>query len=274
MDELTSKVTTRHHAIEDRRWQWIERWLNAVRLHPNSRRSYEREWRRFLDYLATPLWEVTGRDIRAYKESLQGQLSINSIDVAMTALKSFYRWAETVDGDLYLYNPAASVRIERFEGTNLEQPSPEALAEVSAVVGAQAELGYCRNLAIYRVLLLGLSAEVITNLNIGSWKTALDGNPILLITSLDRPTPTQIDLPEETATAIADYLELRQQYRETPLTNDLPLFVNHHRSHKYHDRRMSYRRLYAIVRQWADLAGIDSLKPQTFKKAIKQQSNR
>jgi integrase/recombinase XerD len=269
MDELKPRVTIKHHAIEDRRWQWVERWLNAVRLHPNSRRSYEREWRRFLDYLDTPLWEVTGRDIRAYKESLQGSLSVNSIDVAMTALKSFYRWAETVDGDLYLYNPAASVRIERFESANLEHPSPAALAEVSAIVGAQGELGYCRNLAIYRVLLLGLSAEVITNLNIGSWKTNLDGNPILLITSLDRPTPTQIDLPEEAATAIADYLELRQQHRDTPLTTDLPLFVNHHQSHKYRDRRMSYRRLYAIVRQWADLAGIDSLKPQTFKKAIR-----
>jgi len=109
-------------AVDDSRLQVVETWLASESLKPNSRRAYARELQRFLVWSELDWETFTQADLALYKDDLKavkaesGETSVNSVNVALTALRSFFNWycAQAVPvGAPARVNPTLGVKFER-----------------------------------------------------------------------------------------------------------------------------------------------------------------
>lgn len=108
----------------DLRWLRVSEFFNAKVIAPNTKKIYKRELRRFLGWTESAGNNINNRDIASYKhylESLQSdngkrQLSPATVALAMTALKSFFKWMVT---SYYIaQNPTVAVTIPPQKSRN------------------------------------------------------------------------------------------------------------------------------------------------------------
>ncbi len=83
----------------DIRWPLVQEYLRSSNLSPNSRKLYERELKRFLGWTQFQWADLKQRHLGQYKAYLMElrlsngkKLSKNSLNSALTALKSFFKW--------------------------------------------------------------------------------------------------------------------------------------------------------------------------------------
>jgi len=124
---------------------------------------------RFLSWTDCSFGEITPRHIAQYKAYLKEQgLAVASINRALAALKSFFKWLSQAYPNLVESNPTPSVSLDK-----LPLPPPRDLSprELKALYEALAERGetQMRDTALLSVLGHGLRASEVCHLDVADY---------------------------------------------------------------------------------------------------------
>ncbi len=236
----------------DPRLPVVATFLASERLKPNSRKAYQRELYRFLVWTDQDWDSLTTADLALYKDdrkamqSEQGEASVNSINVALTALKSFFAWycaQPLAGGQPARVNPTTGLRFER-----VPLPPPQDLS-ATAIEWLHTALAYTdetqlRDRALVQILSHGLRASELVSLDVGHY----DGQR-LHIERTKTHEPRTVPLSKLGRAAIDGYLMARAEAGAV-LTPERPLVHSYSPRHE----RLSYQGVYKVVKRLGTLA--------------------
>jgi len=236
---------------DDPRLQVVATYLASNSLRPNTRRAYARELQRFLVWTDQDWDSITTADLALYKDdrkamqSEQGEASVNSINVALTALKSFFAWycaQPLAGGQPARVNPTTGLRFER-----VPLPPPQDLS-ATAIEWLHTALAYTdetqlRDRALVQILSHGLRASELVSLDVGHY----DGRR-LHIERTKTHEPRTVPLSKLGRAAIDVYLTSRRAAGD--LTPEQPLVHSYSPRHE----RLSYQGVYKVVKRLGTLA--------------------
>ncbi|MCU0569417.1 MAG: tyrosine-type recombinase/integrase [Oculatellaceae cyanobacterium Prado106] len=250
--------------ITDLRWLLIEEFLNSARLSANSRKAYQRELRRFLDWTDLGWGDLKSRHLGQYKHFLMEALSVrhgkplspSSINAALTALKSFFSWACRVHPQRVPVNPTVGLRFEKVPLPPAQSLSEAEVAQVWAAL-EQLQETRSRDKALIHLLSHGLRAGEVVDLNLA----AFDGR-ILFLADTKTDEPRLVPLRRESVAVLEQYLQERREDREG-LSGDRPLILSMQGPRK--GDRLSYHGIYFVVEKIGAIAGLPDLHPHLFR---------
>jgi integrase/recombinase XerD len=266
--ELRTKIAPRGRPAQiatptDIRWPVVQEFLRSSSLSPNSRKLYERELKRFLGWTQCRWSELQSRHLGLYKAYLMElevatgkKLSKNSLNSALTALKSFFRWLCQFHPELCLKNPTEGVKFERVPLPPAQNLTPEEMERVWSAIAQRTETKL-RDFAMVQLLSHNLRAGEVASANVGSF----DGR-LVTLTQTKNKRPRIVPLSEAGQQAIQAYLEWRRGQGET-LTSDSPLILSHHQG--WEGDRLSYHGIYFAVERIGELARLPELHPHQFR---------
>ncbi len=247
----------------DIRWPVVQEFLRSSSLSPNSRKLYERELKRFLGWTQCRWSELQSRHLGLYKAylmelevSMGKKLSKNSLNSALTALKSFFRWLCQFHPELCFKNPTEGVKFERVPLPPAQNLTPEEMERVWSAIAQRTETRL-RDFAMVQLLSHNLRAGEVASANVGSF----DGR-LVTLTQTKNKQPRIVPLSEAGQQAIQTYLEWRRSQGET-LTPESPLILSHHQG--WEGDRLSYHGIYFAVERIGELAGLPELHPHQFR---------
>jgi integrase/recombinase XerD len=247
----------------DIRWPTVQEFLRSSSLSPNSRKLYERELKRFLGWTKCRWSELQSRHLGLYKAYLMQlevgtgkKLSKNSLNSALTALKSFFRWLCQFHPEQCSKNPTEGVKFERVPMPPAQSLKPEEMERVWTVIAQRTETRL-RDFAMVQLLSHNLRAGEVASANVGSF----DGR-LVTLTETKSKRPRIVPLCEAGQQAIETYLEWRRGQGEG-LTPESPLILSHHQG--WEGDRLSYHGIYFAVERIGELAGLPALHPHQFR---------
>jgi len=232
--------------LDDTRLAIVETWLASESLKPNTRKAYARELQRFLVWSEQDWDTFTQADLALYKDDLKAVKaesgeSNNSVNVALTALRSFFNWycaqAVTVGAPARV-NPTLGVKFERVPLPPPKDVSQTALEWLDAALEYTQETQQ-RDRALVQVLGHGLRAGELVGLNVVSY----DGKRVHIVHTKTHE-PRTVPLCQAGRTTLNNYLSGRTTAGEV-LTPERPLV------HSYSSRseRLSYQGVYQVVKR-------------------------
>jgi integrase/recombinase XerD len=247
----------------DIRWPIVQEYLRSGSLSPNSRKLYERELKRFLGWTQCRWSELQSRHLGLYKAYLielevatGKKLAKNSLNSALTALKSFFRWLCQFHPELCLKNPTEGVKFERVPMPSAQNLTPEEMERVWSAIAQRTETRL-RDFAMVQLLSHNLRAGEVASASVGSF----DGR-LVTLTQTKNKQPRIVPLSDAGQQAIQNYLEWRRGQGET-LTPESPLILSHHQG--WEGDRLSYHGIYFAVERIGELAGLPELHPHQFR---------
>jgi integrase/recombinase XerD len=266
--ELRTKIAPRGRPAQiatptDIRWPVVQEFLRSSSLSPNSRKLYERELKRFLGWTQCRWSELQSRHLGLYKAYLMElevatgkKLSKNSLNSALTALKSFFRWLCQFHPELCLKNPTEGVKFERVPMPPAQSLKPEEMERVWNAIAQRTDTRL-RDFAMVQLLSHNLRAGEVASANVGSF----DGR-LVTLTQTKNKQPRIVPLSETGQQAIENYLEWRRGQGES-VTPESPLILSHHQG--WEGDRLSYHGIYFAVERIGELAGLPNLHPHQFR---------
>lgn len=247
----------------DIRWPMVQEFLRSSSLSPNSQKLYDRELRRFLGWTQCRWSELQSRHLGLYKAYLMElevstgkKLAKNSLNSALTALKSFFRWLCQFHPEHCLKNPTEGVKFERVPLPPAQNLTPEEMERVWNAIAQRTETRL-RDFAMVQLLSHNLRAGEVASANVGSF----DGR-LITLTQTKNKQPRIVPLSEAGQQAIQTYLEWRRGQGET-VTPESPLILSHHQG--WEGDRLSYHGIYFAVERIGELAGLPELHPHQFR---------
>jgi len=248
----------------DLRWIKVQEFLRSSGLSPNTRRSYERELKRFINWTELHWQDMRSRHLGQYKEYLMEQvetdqkkpLSKNSINAALTALKSFFNWLSLTYPEILNANPTVGVKFEKVPLPPAQSLTPEQVRRVWEALEFLEETRQ-RDTVLVHILSHGLRAGEIITLNVA----AFDGK-LLFLADTKTDEPRLVPLRRESREVVKDYLQWRESQGEV-LTSERPLILSHHKMRR--GERLSYHGIYFAVEKIGELAGLPDLHPHQFR---------
>ncbi|PZD70820.1 Tyrosine recombinase XerC [Acaryochloris thomasi RCC1774] len=247
----------------DIRWPVVQEFLRASNLAANSRKLYERELKRFLGWTHSAWSELKLRQLGQYKAYLMEHevkpgktLSKSSVNAALTALKSFFRWLNTFHPELCPENPTEGVKFERLPVPMPQDISAENMEKVWAAV-VQRGRTQVRDLALLHLLASGMRSGEVVATNVGSF----DGRLISIPISKNKQ-PRLVPLSPAGQKAVAEYLDWRRDQGEE-LQPDFPLFLSQHRG--WGGQRLSYQGVYQMVEAIGEISGVPDIHPHRLR---------
>lgn len=230
----------------------IAEFLQAKNLALKSEKAYRLDLNRFTrwcdspgsPYQQQPWREVTARQLRHFKTYLQQdlQLSAGTIRRTLSTLKQFFDWLQ--DNEFIQSHPARTLELPEAPEPTAKDLSTQEVEWLyrAATLSKLPE----RNTAIVSVLLHGLRAEEICNLNVADF----DGVR-LHIHKAKRGSIGTVPLKPQAQQHLLRYLEWRQAHTEgnraagTEIASDCPLFISY--SPRNRHQRLGYDGLYKLV---------------------------
>lgn len=257
-------ISAKIAAPTDIRWIKVLEFLRSNNLALNSRKLYERELKRFLEWTQLHYHELRPRHFGLYKEYLRDEvktdaqkpLSKSSINAGVAALKSFFKWMCYTYPDIIATNPMLGVKLEKVPLPPAQSLTPEQMERVWSALELLKETKQ-RDTTLVHILSHGLRAGEIVELNVGSF----DGK-LLFLPDTKTNEPRLVPLTKESRSVLQEYLRSRQQLGEE-LNSLTPLMISHHAS--YQGERLSYYGIYFAVEKIGELAGIEDLHPHQFR---------
>ena len=247
----------------DIRWPLVQEFLRSSSLSSNSQKLYERELKRFLGWTQCRWSELQSRHLGLYKAYLMEleittgkKLSKNSLNSALTALKSFFRWLCQFHPELCPKNPTEGVKFERVPLPPAQNLTPREMERVWSAVAQRTETRL-RDLAMVQLLSHNLRAGEVASANVGSF----DGRLVTLRETKNKQ-PRIVPLSEAGQQAIQSYLDWRRSQGEA-LAPERPLILSHHQG--WEGERLSYHGIYFAVERIGELAGLPELHPHQFR---------
>lgn len=248
----------------DLRYLKIREFLNSSNFAPDTRKSYERELERFLQWTELLWGEITPRHLSQYKVYLMQEvetdrgkpLAKSSINSALTALKSCFGWLSLTYPHLVATDPTVGIKFEKIPLPPAQSLTPEQIQPVWSALDYLGETKQ-RDTALLHVLSHGLRAGEVVGLNVG----AFDGK-LLFVADSKNNEPRLVPLRQASCEALQQYLSWRQQLGEE-LKCDRPLLLSHHVTRR--GQRLSYHDIYFAIEKIGQLAGVPELHPHTFR---------
>ncbi|ABW32066.1 tyrosine-type recombinase/integrase [Acaryochloris marina] len=248
----------------DIRWPMVQEFLRNSNLSPNSQKLYERELKRFLGWTHFRWSDLTLRHLGQYKVYLmelkvaEGKtLSKNSLNSALTALKSFFKWLTQFHPELCPTNPTKGVKFEKVPLPPAQNLTPEEMTRVWDAI-TQREQTQLRDLALVQLLSHNLRAGEVVTANVGSF----DGR-LISITKTKNNQPRLVPLSTEGQQVVQEYLDWRKDQQGEALSAESPLILSHHQG--WEGQRLSYHGVYFAVEDIGRLAELPDLHPHQFR---------
>ena len=182
-----------------------------------------------------------------YRQQLiEAKLAPSTINVRLSALKSFVDYARTVEQCNYNLADVTCLKVESYgDTTGIAVAGFKEMLQIpdrSTIKGI-------RDYAILRLLWdNALRRNEICSLDVGDF----DKSGRLSILGKGKIQKSQIDLSPATTIAISQWLTARDNYRSSD-----PLFTSLDRRSKGH--RLDGSTIYRLVRKFSDAAGIDKI---------------
>jgi integrase/recombinase XerC/integrase/recombinase XerD len=253
MNENTTEQTSLILSTKNGLKNLIQEFLLSLDLKQNSKKTYERQMRRFVQWvLKTKLSNPDREDILAYKEYLESQhLSSLTISGYIVVIRRFFEYLESIK-----FYPNIARGIKGMKRSKGFRKDPLTLRQIQLLLnGIKKDTPQgIRDYAIINLLIrTGLRTIEIVRTNIGDIRQE-SGEEVLWIQGKGRDTKDEfVLLTEETAIPINEYLKKRD--RKTKKEND-PLFMSH--SDRNFGKRLTTRSISRIVKDNLRLVGIDS----------------
>lgn len=192
-----------------------------------TRRAYRQAWAAFLRFAPVVPEQVTQDDIIAYRRHLETSASPKTgkpytqttINLHLSALASFFTWAK--DRGLRSDNPTDGVKRKAVtpygKATWLHSEDGEDI-RLLAKIDETTPRGLRDRAIMLLFLTLALRVAEVASLKVGSMRR--QGKKTFLTYTRKRGYTKEIELPQETAQAIDEYLKTRD-----PLNDSSPLFT-------------------------------------------------
>ena len=229
----------------------VHEFLRSSNLEANSRRLYERELKQFMAWADVPFGSVTASLLGRYRAYLEQErrtqkgtpLSRNSINAAITALKSFFGWLHLTYPHQCPNNPAVSVK---WLKTTLSTPQDLSQAALGWIWATLPLLGESRDRdeLLIHLLIHGLRASEVVGLSIASF----DGDAVFLAETKTHQSRL-VPLSQSSLKLVQRYLNWRREALGDSLSPEAPLVVSLHPG--YRGKRISYGGIYAAVERIA-----------------------
>ncbi|NJK30563.1 MAG: tyrosine-type recombinase/integrase [Acaryochloris sp. RU_4_1] len=251
-------------APADLRWSRVEEFFCSRELRPNTRKSYERAFRAFLNWTDKGSQDITARDIDRYKEYLKalpsergGQRSPATINLALAALQSLFKWL--CSRDYIAKDPMLLIEMLKPDPVLSQEWSAD---EVKRLLAATKQRGQTaqRDRALLWVLLHGLRAREVEALNLADF----DGQRLHIREAKD-DSVGQVPLLSEAISALQGYLNARDE----GMGSESPLFVSESNNSK--GQRLSYWGIYKVVKDLAAIAGVEDSHPHRGRHTVATQ---
>ena len=261
-----AELTESRENRPDLRLERVREFLYSSNLAANTQKSYRLELERFVRWSDKAWIDVTPRDIARFKRYLMQEcfndrgkpLSASSVNQALTALKSFFKWFQLsgyLDHSTVL--PTAAVKFEKL-GTPLPRHlSTEQMEAIWQVLSGEEDIDL-RDRSLLAVLTHGLRAEDVSLLNVGNY----DGVRLRFTRKKDKGEAI-VPLRQAARNHVDAYLEQRRSQREV-LTSESPLFLSY--DFRTPGKRLGYQGIYYFAKiKLGKAAGIVDLTPHRFR---------
>ncbi len=252
----------------DLRLDRVRTFLDSSNLSKNTWRAYGKELERFTQWSNKAWADVTPRDIANFKRYLINEcrtpkgkpLMPASVNQAITALKSFYRWYQ-LSGylDYTAVLPTAAIKFEKLGKPLPKHLSPEQMAAIAEAVSQGGDEVKLRDRALLAVLKHGLRAGDVSALNVGNY----EGLRLRFVRDKDN-TEALVPLRQAARDEIDAYLEWRRREQWEVLNPDSPLLLSH--DFRTPGQRLGYQGIYYFVKnRLGEATGIPNLTPHRFR---------
>ncbi|MBD1845551.1 phage integrase N-terminal SAM-like domain-containing protein [Cyanobacteria bacterium FACHB-63] len=250
----------------DLRQTFVESFLAARELQPNSVRSYGQDLQQFMDWCDRPWNSISQRQVIGFKTYLldERKLSKNTVRRVLQTLKSFYRWM-SMSGHV-ANDPTKGVQLPEAEEAESQELSDN---EVEQIYQAVQESKFPeRDRAIITALLHGLRGEEVSKLNVGDYQTQIvEGyaSKQLHIREAKAGSTGWVVLFEEGIAEFEAYLAwygtqvggTRSREPKAALEADDPMFLSYSNRTKKQRQRLTYWGIREIMRSIKEQTGID-----------------
>lgn len=238
----------------------IEEFLQARSLSPNSQLAYRRDLNHFLRWITIGWAAVTPRQVAQFKSHLlrvdpdtkERVLKDSSVCRILGTLKNLYGWllkSQYIGAD-----PTIGIELPKLvepEAQNLDDITVEQIIQ-AATNSSIPE----RNLTIVSVLLHGLRASEVVNLNLEDY----DGQR-LNIRQAKADSKGKVPLTAQTRSRLDLYLEWRERQGHSIEPNS-PIFISE--SNRNRGKRLSYDGIYKVVKEFETATNV-SIHPHQFR---------
>jgi integrase/recombinase XerD len=238
----------------------IEEFLQARSLSPNSQLAYRRDLNHFLRWITIGWAAVTPRQVAQFKSHLlrvdpdtnKRVLKDSSVCRILGTLKNLYGWllkSQYIGAD-----PTIGIELPKLvepEAQNLDDITVEQIIQ-AASDGSIPE----RNIAIVSVLLHGLRASEVVNLNLEDY----DGQR-LNIRQAKADSKGKVPLTVQTRSRLDLYLEWRERQGHS-IEPTSPIFISE--SNRNRGQRLSYDGVYKTIKEF-EKATHTSIHPHQFR---------
>ncbi|NJK37258.1 MAG: tyrosine-type recombinase/integrase [Oscillatoriales cyanobacterium RM1_1_9] len=237
----------------DLRQVWRMEFLATKAIAPNTHKAYNRELEKFMAWTTLAWEQVTPRLMAQYKQHLrESGLTASSINRALSALKSFFRWLR--QAERISRNPAELIELEPLQPPVAQDLYPEQVAALQQALTRLSPARQVRDRALLAVLTHGLRAAEVSALNVEDY----DGTRLHILQAKDGSTGT-VPLHSGARIALQAYLDWRGS--EADLLGEKPLFVTLNPS----QQRLGYQSIRSAVRQLGHQAGIPGINPHQLR---------
>lgn len=235
---------------------WVDRFLEDRELQPNTKKTYTRQLRQFQCWLGGKGWpDVTDQDLTNYKthlkttpkvHSLDTPLSPASINQALAAIQSFFKWL--IVKRLIPYNPALGLEKVTDAPAQVRDLDVSIIQSLEEVLPFRGET-YERDRAIFELLKHGLRANEVAARNVGDYN-----DRSISIQGAKWGSDGVVPLSNQACDALDSYLGwcLDKGFNTSA---EAPLFIS--LSNRNKGQRMGYKGIYNCIKDLAELAELD-----------------
>lgn len=234
----------------------VGEWLNSLDVSPNTKHLYRygmRAFQRFLLEERLDFDALRQDDIVVFKHFLENRMSPSAVSGYLSAIRSFYRWAEP-DGIEDVAHNVKGVKIQK--GFKKDVLSPEKAREMLSAIDRSTTLGM-RNFAIVNLMIrTGLRDIEVVRANTGDIEDKIGAAVLNVQGKGHTEKDAFVVLERKTRKPIEDYLAARERELNAPLPQDAPLFASCSRRNR--GGRLTTRTISGIVKQCLANVGIVS----------------
>jgi integrase/recombinase XerD len=238
----------------------IEEFLQARSLSPNSQLAYRRDLNHFLRWISIGWAAVTPRQVAQFKSHLlrvdpdtnKRVLKDSSVCRILGTLKNLYGWL--LQSQYISADPTIGIELPKLvepEAQNLDDITVEQIIQAASDSSIPE-----RNITIVSVLLHGLRASEVVNLNLEDY----DGQR-LNIREAKADSKGKVPLTAQTRSRLDLYLEWRERQGHS-IEPTSPIFISE--SNRNRGQRLSYDGVYKTIKEF-EKATNTSIHPHQFR---------